>query len=298
MKKSRLAFIVLAVAAFLYAGLSFLGGALVMQIPRLPLTGSPAAAGLDYESVAFPARGDGIMLKGWYLASRGERAVVIVHGGYQNRVDENVDTLGLTRDLVHQGYDILLFDLRGRGESQGKGRALSNIGNDLGGAIDYLNLKGYPPDSICLMGFCSGAALAGIFASEEHLGALVLDGCFPTVDGMVIKQAAQRAIHVFFVKMFIPGLILATRVMYDYRPVDPIDVIPKVACPVFFIHEQQDDLVSWPDTTRLFQAAGNPDNQIWEIPEAAHSQAYRSDPGQFVARVDNFLAGTLTRRTP
>jgi pimeloyl-ACP methyl ester carboxylesterase len=298
MKKSRLAFIVLAVTAFLYVGLSFLGGALVMQIPRLPLASSPTAAGLDYENVSFPARADGIMLKGWYLVSRGERVVMVVHGGFQNRVDENVDTLGLARDLVHKGYDLLLFDLRGRGESQGKGRSLSNIGSDLGGAVDYLKSMGYPPDSICLMGFCSGAALAGIFASEEHLGALVLDGCFPTVDGMVIKQAAQRAIPGFLVEMFIPGLTLATRVMYDYKPVDPIDVVPKVDCPIFFIHEQKDDLVSWHDTTRLFQAAGNPDNQIWDVPEAEHSQSYKSYPTQFIERVDSFLSGSLIRRTP
>jgi pimeloyl-ACP methyl ester carboxylesterase len=132
------------VIVILYIGLSILGAILVMNIPRLPINGSPSSVGLTYSDVSFPARGDGVTLKGWYLPSQGNSIIIIVHGGFQNRIDFDVDTLGLALDLTERGYDLLLFDLRGRGESEGRGRSLSNIEQDIGGAIDYLNSKGYP----------------------------------------------------------------------------------------------------------------------------------------------------------
>ena len=95
--------LVLAAAAFLYVSLSFVGGALAMRIPRLPLVGSPASVGLYYEDVSFPARTDGTVLRGWYIPGKGESAIIVVHGGTQTRVDEIVGTLGLARDLVRKG---------------------------------------------------------------------------------------------------------------------------------------------------------------------------------------------------
>jgi dienelactone hydrolase len=295
--KKRVAIVVAAVA-FLYVGLSFVGGALAMRIPRLPLVGSPASVGLDYQEVSFPARSDGTVLKGWYIPAKGQSAIIVVHGGYQNRVDEVVDTLGLARDLAPRGYDLLLFDLRGRGESQGKGRALSNIEADIGGAVDYLKGRGYSERSIGIIGFCSGGALSAIYASRNDIGALVLDGCFPTVDGMVVTQAASAGIPRFLVELFVPGLTATTRIMYGFVQTDPVDVIPNIASPIFFIHEQNDNIVSWEDTTRLFRAAATQGSEIWDISSVEHSQAYQRYPTQYVERLDSFFFRSLMGRTP
>jgi len=51
--------------------------------------------------------------------------------------------LALTKDLNHEGFDILLFDLRGRGDSQGNGHSRLHIDRDLGGAFDYVKRLGY-----------------------------------------------------------------------------------------------------------------------------------------------------------
>jgi fermentation-respiration switch protein FrsA (DUF1100 family) len=295
--KKRIA-VGLAVIAVLYVSLSFVGGALAMRIPRLPLVGSPAAVGLDYEDVSFPARADGTALKGWYIPAKGESAIIVVHGGTQNRVDENVDTLGLARDLAGRGYDLLLFDLRGRGESRGKGRALSDIEPDIGGAIDYLKSRRYPEGSIGIIGFCSGAAAAAIYAGTNGIGALVLDGCFPTVDGMVVAEAVSAGVPWFLVKAFIPGLTVTTRIMYGFVQTDPVDVIPDIASPILFIHEQNDNIVTGEDTNRLFRASSTPGNEVWEINSVEHSQAYRKYPAQYVERLDSFFSRSLIRRKP
>jgi hypothetical protein len=91
--KKRVIVSAVAVVAGLYVVGSFAGGAVAMRIPRLPLFSSPAAVGLAYADVSFPAR-DGTLLQGWYVPAKGDRVVIVVHGGIQNRVDEVVDTGG------------------------------------------------------------------------------------------------------------------------------------------------------------------------------------------------------------
>ncbi|GAJ17132.1 unnamed protein product, partial [marine sediment metagenome] len=120
-----------------YFGASSYFAAIVMKIPRIPLDDSPASVGLNYEDVSFPSRVDGITLKGWYCLG-GESVIIFVNGGHQNRVDPDMGTLELTRDLVGRGYSVLLFDLRGRGESEGKGLRLTHTDRDIGGAVDYI----------------------------------------------------------------------------------------------------------------------------------------------------------------
>jgi len=282
----------------LYTIASFVGTTCSFRIPRLPLQESLSEIGLQYEEVNFQSRADRINLAGWFLKSRGEQVIIVVNGGFQNRVDDNVDTVGLARDLVSRGYDLLLFDQRGRGNSEGKGRALSYFDNDIGGAVDYLLDKSYEPSHIAILGFCSGAFSTLLYATHGEIGAIIVDGCFATIEGMVVRQAAERKIPGFLVESFIPGLKVAAGVMYGFRTVEPIHEVNKIHCPVFFIHEEKDDLVTWKETKQLYAAAQNPVKEIWQVPGALHSQAYRDYPDIFVDRIDNFLTKLQVNVTP
>jgi pimeloyl-ACP methyl ester carboxylesterase len=280
---------VVAIALAAYVGLSIFGAAALMEVPRLPLHSSPASVGLAYEEVSFASR-DEIVLRGWYIPAQGDSALVIVNGGFQNRIDDTADTLGLARDLVQKGYNLLLFDLRGRGESEGKGCALSHFESDIGGAVDYLTNMGYTTSKIGLVGFCSGAASLSIFASHENIGGLVLDGCFTSVRHMVDRQAAQRGIPQFLLDAFMPGLAAAAKTIYGYDEVNPIDVVAEVSCPILFIHEEYDELVSLDDVSQLLKASTNPANMLWEVNGAKHSQAYKTQPSEYVEKVNEFFA--------
>lgn len=280
----------LGVILVIYIALSVYGAIKAMEIPRLPLADSPSSLSLDYEDVSFTSRDDGILLKGWFLPAGGEHVIIIVHGGFQNRLDDNVNTLWLAHDLVDREYDVLLFDLRGRGESEGKGLTLSNIDRDIGGAVDYLKSEGYPSESIYIIGYCSGAASACIFASQNDIGALVLDGCFATVTNMVKRQAELMGIPTFLVDFFTPGIFIMTKLIYDYDLVNAIDVIADVSCPIFFIHEENDELISLEEMQQLFQLAPNPANEFWEVSDAEHSQSYKTHPAEYMEKVDDFFS--------
>ncbi len=282
-------YIVIAAVLVVYFGLSAYGAGQTMLIPRLPLEGNPGSAGLIYEDIEFQSRGDNTILRGWYMPGSRDDVILIVNGGFQNRLDDNVGTLGLTGALVQKGYSVLLFDQRGRGESDGKGLALSNIDQDIGGAIDFLKEKGHPLEKICLMGFCSGAVSSCIFASRNSVGSLILDGCFISIPMMVVRQGASVGPPEFLVWIFIPGVFLMTKTLYGYDMVNPIDVVGDIECPVLFIHEEKDEFITKKETERLFKASTNPSNEIWEVVSVNHSRAFQEYPEEFIGRIDSFI---------
>lgn len=227
------------------------------------------------------------------MNSSGENVIIVVNGGFQNRIDETVGTLQISRDLVLKGYSILLFDQRGRGESTGKGLSLSYMDADIGGAVDYLKNRGYSPAKIGIIGFCSGAAESSIYASQEKIGGLVLDGCFPSVTGMLLSQAVGRGIPRPIVNVFIEGLLMATKLFYGYELVDPIDAIPSITCPIFFIHEEYDSFVSLDETYQLMEASQNPLNEFWQVANAEHSQAYNTCPPEYIEKLHGFFNSVM-----
>jgi pimeloyl-ACP methyl ester carboxylesterase len=242
----------------------------------------------------FPSRNSNFTLDGWFIPGAGNKTIIIVHGGFQNRLDDNVDTLDLTKSLVADGYNVLLFDLRGRGESQGTGINILTNEDDIGGAVDYIKSRGIATGDIGIIGFCSGAATTAIFVSQENIGAVVLDGCFATVDTMVTRQATIRGIPAFLVDSFVPGLRLTVTLFYGAVPANPINVVAEINCPVFFIHEQDDNLTTTQETDELFAAAKNPADELWEIPNALHSEGYKSDPVDYINKVNSFFSAELT----
>ena len=273
---------------------AYLGGAAyvasqAMNIPKLPVVGSPLVD--YYEDVSFPSRGDGLTLRGWFMPghSPGEPAcVIIVTGGHQSRTDHVVGTLELSRDLVDRGYSVLLFDLRGRGESDGKGLALSYADSDIGGAVDYVRNRGYR--TIYIIGFSSGGALS--ILSGVNVTAMVIDSCFANVHEMLVSQATAKGYPVAFIKLLAPGVFLMARLMYGYQAVNPEDVVGSVTCPIFFVHGKFDDDIPLSNSCRLYQASANPLDQIWICPGADHCLTYRTSPDIYLEKVCQFMSET------
>jgi len=103
----------------------------------------------SYETIRFPSRQADISLSGWYLEVNPNYPVVIVtYGMGDGKGDANV--LIASGMLEHNGFNVLLYDLRNFGDSD-KDNGHTGAGNkeyqDVLGAWDYLiNVKGYRPE--------------------------------------------------------------------------------------------------------------------------------------------------------
>ena len=286
MKKAVLAIAILALLLIAYLSVSSYGAS-TLEVPRIPLEQSPES--VAYEDVAFPSRVDHLTLKGWYMPG-GTFIIIVVTGGHQSRVNPVEGTLELSKDLVNAGYSILLFDLRGRGESEGKGLILIHTERDIGGAVDYVKAQGH--SDIAILGFSAGAASALSLATQEDIAAIVSDSCFAQVAPVLVRAAADKwGLPKWFIKVLAPGIFLMAEINYGYEKVDPVDIVAGTDCPILFIQGEADNLIPAKDAYKLLEASNNPLDRLWAVPNAGHCQAYNTDPSGYIARVKAFLGG-------
>jgi pimeloyl-ACP methyl ester carboxylesterase len=75
---------------------------------------TPAARGWTYSDVSFRDSA-GLTLRGWWIPGTRHRTVVMIHGWTASRQEP----MGKSGYLHDAGYNLLLFDLRGHGASDG-----------------------------------------------------------------------------------------------------------------------------------------------------------------------------------
>ncbi|GAB4216311.1 MAG: hypothetical protein OHK0022_57280 [Roseiflexaceae bacterium] len=270
--------------------------AVVITTPQRTLgRQTPAALGLEYRDVSFPARGGDVTIAGWYLpAETAQRAVVLVHGKDNSRTGWLGRDWGALLAALHgRGVALLLIDLRGHGAS---GEAHYSFGlneqRDVLGAVDWLEQQGFQPGRIGVLGVSMGAASSILAAANEPaIGALVADCSYAEILP-IIQQEWRSASGL--PDAVLPGALLASRLLFGYNIPDarPLDQIGRIAPrPLLLIHGEADALIPVAHAARLHAAA--PAAQLWQVPAAAHGESLNTRPREYTERVVAFFEQAL-----
>ncbi len=260
---------------------------------RKPLDSTPQSVGLPFKDVVFNSRGDGLNLKGWLIPAPGSiKTVILAHGYRNNRLQDTVPGLSITQALVAKGFNVLMFDFRNSGESEGE---LTSVGQyevqDLLGAVDFIKSKPEISNQIVLLGFSMGAStaiLAG--ARESAVTAVIADSPFADLQTYLNKNLSvwtelpsipfNQAF--FIVVPYLTGLRTET--------VSPVNEIEKMGNrPLLLIHGEGDEDIPIANSEMLQKAY--PEAQLLRIPGAKHVKNYETDPGLYLSVVTSFLAG-------
>ncbi len=282
---------IIGIVILVYVILSTLAAYILVRIPRLPIRDNPSSIGLEYEDVSFPSRKDNLILKGWYIPGKKSFTIIVITGMRQNRVDYRINSLNMAKGFVDKGFNVLLFDQRGRGESEGQGFVLTNFERDIGGAVDFVRSKKGPNEQIGLIGLSAGAAATVIFSSNEEVDAVVADSCFTSITKVFSqKGSAMSKLPRPIVKLLGLGIWIMARIMYGYHRTDPADKVANVKCPILFIQGDKDDWVSIDVTERLYKISNNALDEIWFVPNAGHTKTFGMDPEGYVERIASFFS--------
>ena len=286
--------IVLAVVV-IFVGISAYMGYTLTRVQRVPLTENPSVKGLTYEDVAFPSMDKDLTLRGWFLPGNATYpAIIMVHGNGYSRDDPTIGTLDIGAQLVQIGYNVLMFDLRGYGESDG-----STVGGgylekrDLEGAVAYVKSRGF--ERIGVIGFSLGAVTALLAAAEDQdINAVVSDSSFADLNDLMKPEFEKRTKGAPLI--FLRPILFMIKVLYgvDFAAIRPVAVVSEISPrPILFIHGSLDATIPVSHASRLFEAAQNPQDELWIVPEAGHTQAYKMRPAEYMQKVTDFFSAAL-----
>ena len=251
----------------------------------------PGSFGLNFEPVHFTSRDDKLRLTAWFIPNEGaDRAILLVHGrnaSKQNAISGKLPELAA--ELHRAGFSILMMDLRGHGESEGKRYTWGVYEQrDVLGAVDYLLEKGFLPGKIALMGTSlGGAAVIGAAAKESVIGTLVVESSFADLIDLVAPNWKKES---GLPMLFLPGVYLMWQILYGFNPQDvkPVEDIVHVAPrPVLILHSKTDEMIPVSHAHRLAEAI--PNAQLTLFNNCSHAELFRDSPQVYLDAVIPFL---------
>jgi pimeloyl-ACP methyl ester carboxylesterase len=261
---------------------------------RPQIAPNTSGIGIPVQDVSFSAS-DGARLEGWLaVASPHAPTIILVHGFKGSRVD----MLPWARFLYAAGYNVLLFDERGCGQSDGWGITLgTREPDDVIGAVRYLEGRADLTNKrYGALGISLGAGVVLLAAAQvKTLVAVVADSAWtderPQLDRMSSVPAGRVSVPVLPYELALVDLLIGGR-LEDTRPLQIIGQISPRA--VFLIHSADDQNSTTPPSgeMRLYAAAGQPKLQ-WIAPSGGHAGALAAHTGEYERRVLAFFAQYL-----
>ncbi|MGI8925444.1 MAG: alpha/beta hydrolase [Tepidiformaceae bacterium] len=252
-----------------------------------------AGFGLEAEDVRFESR-DGTTIAAWFVRGEGKQGatVLLLHGYGQSRAE----LLPHAAYLHDDGYNVLLIDFRGCGESGGNGVTLgAHEPLDVMAAIDYLQARPEVDQRrIAVQGVSLGAS-AGIMAAAEdgRIVAVVAKSAFTDVRATVARSFEYYIGLPAFPFAPVSVFISERRLGADMDDVRPIDSVARLGTrPVFIIDDLDDQRIPDRSGEKLYAAASGP-KELWLIAGAGHADGFKFEPLAYRAKVLSFLEAQL-----
>lgn len=154
-------------------------------------------------------------------------------------------------DFVRRGYDVLIVDYRGYGQSSGSISSEAQLHQDMAAIYDVVRAQ-YPEEQIVLYGRSLGSGLATRLAAEHAPQQLILESPFYSLEIIARRQFA-----------FVPSFLLK-------YPLRTHQWIGQVRCPITIVHGTADTVVPFADGERLRQHSNAP-LQFHAIPGGGHN---------------------------
>ena len=271
----------------IYGLISFLIAQGVTKADRDPQEDHPSNYNLVFDDVEFPSRRGDVLLSGWYLPGEDSSPhLVFVHGIGSVRSGDNA--VELAARMVGLGYNVLLFDLRGHGSSEGDKVSGGYFERwDVLGAFDYLVARGVDLSRTGLIGFSMGAATSIMAAAEEpRITALVADSPFADASDLIAREAARKTpIPGWLTPIFIPAAKLMAKGIYgiDIGELVPERAVTQLNYPILVIHGTGDQRIPWEHGQRVADAAAE-GSFLWLVPDVDHVDAFLAHPDEYVDR--------------
>jgi alpha-beta hydrolase superfamily lysophospholipase len=213
---------------------------------------------------------DDVVLTGrqWLCADAPRAAVVLVHGFSASADDP--DVCEVAEELHADGVDVVCYDSRGHGTSEGHSTLGDLERHDVAAAVDAARERS---ERVVLVGASMGAIAALRYAAAvDDLAGVVSVSCparwrLPrSVHGVLAAGITRTRLGRVVAARWM-GVQVAPR-WTNAEP--PIALVPNVQAPVAFVHGAADRLIPASDAADLYEAANEP-RRLQIVPGMGHA---------------------------
>ncbi len=247
-----------------------------------------ADLGARKQPVSLPGADD-VRLRGWYVPSRNRAAVIALHGTGSSRLG----VVGHARALARHGYGVLALDLRGHGESDGRSTSAGwKLDDDLDPVVEWLAARReVDAKRIALLGVSMGGEVAlRVAARRSDVRATVAEGAMGSFRDARLAGASPPEVAQLAALSAVGALLTGEGIEAD------ADVVERIAPrPLLLISSGR---AVEAGANAVFQRRAGRAAQHWNLPDAAHGQALKTDPAGYERRVIGFLDGALAPAKP
>ena len=289
------------VALLFGVGLPYIMAAVMTYRPKVvPRDDPQTQLGFAFEPVSFEAA-DGMSIAGWWIPALESprrvkspglspdflpegfetKTVIVCHGLAANKSNHLI----LARELVKGGYNVLIFDFRGHGESGGQLTSLGDLERqDVLGAVRFLR-QHRPEQSQRIFGLGASLGAAALIAAAadpsdegQAIEAVAVYGTFDDLHLLADDIGDARFWPPFDEVLPALGLRIAGAQvganLLDFKPAEHVTHLwPR---PILIIHGQRDTVIPFERGERLYRLATHPKHNFW-LPEGDHNKIINDD---------------------
>ena len=250
--------------------------------PRIVSSLTPKHLKFDYENVRFKTS-DGLTLSGWFIPGETatKKTLILLHGYPADKGD-----ILPALSFLHKNYNLLLFDFRYLGESEGKySTAGANEVRDLLAAIQFLKTKGIK--EVGVWGFSMGGAVALMSIKKApEIKAVVSEASYASLALMALELFRIPVLK--YPLAYLVGLWAKIFLGIDLREISPVKAVQNTTIPLLLIHSSTDAVIPFSHAQLLQKALEeNPRAEFWFHTGFAHGQLdteYQKRVGDFFQR--------------
>jgi hypothetical protein len=210
-----------------------------------PPAAETLGAGYVAENVAL-TQADGAISRGVYFHSPQSIATVLYFGGSSFRLDR--EGLPVVTGLAKAGVDVMIFDYRGYGRSEGTPTA-ALMRSDAQVVFQFARSRARRP--LVVYGLSMGSFVAASVAETQPVDGLVLEGAATSAEALV------QNMFPWYVK-----LVARPKLAPEIAPIDNVKALRHYDGPLLMLGGEQDELIPPSMQRSLFEQAATSNKDI------------------------------------
>ncbi|HPJ24048.1 MAG TPA: alpha/beta hydrolase, partial [Bacillota bacterium] len=220
---------------------------------------------------------DNLKLHGYYIPSFNKKSnlmAIVVHG-YQSKA---TDMIIIGQMYARMGFQVILTDLRGHGESQGTFTTFGHYEKyDLKKWINFAT-RTYGSDlEILIHGVSMGAAITMLSLGLDipnNVKFLLLDSGFTEVGKTFTNTRRSKGLKIFYLGL---NIITYSKHKYILRQIRPIKQMRKNTIPFLIIQGELDTAVPLSMAKKLYDVSLANKKDLLIVKNSKHALGFRDD---------------------